>query len=315
MADAARGGSLRVRAPAKVNLTLEVLGRRPDGYHEIRTVVQAVSLCDELTCRARADGRLLLDCDSPGVPPGEENLVLRAARLLKKETGSDLGADIRLAKRIPPGGGLGGASSDAAVTMMALGRLWEAGLGQQELTDLAARLGSDVPFFVRGGTCLCEGRGERLTPLSCPARLHYVLVMPGISLSTAAVYRAAGGCLTSRGRASNNVRSALDSGDVSRIARCLHNDLQEPALGLEERLGALWGELLDMREFAGVEGMMLSGSGACFFALMRDEEAARRAAGGWAQRLGVRCFAASSLPEWNACISRLTSGGHTCEHH
>jgi 4-diphosphocytidyl-2-C-methyl-D-erythritol kinase len=268
-----------------------------------------------LTFRRRHDGHLALECDTEAVPQGEENLVLRAARLLRQETGCPLGAEIRLAKRIPVGGGLGGGSSDAAATLMALAHLWGVELDQEDLLALAARLGSDVPFFIRGGTCLCEGRGERLTRLSCPARLHYVLMVPQVTVSTAEVYAAADVTLTSRPDTSNNVRDALDSGDASRVASCLHNDLQEPALGLEERLEALWGELLDMRELVGVEGMMLSGSGACFFALMRDQQAARRAARAWTQRFGVRCVPVRSLPGWDARVSRLTLGGHTCEHH
>ncbi|MFO8008015.1 MAG: 4-(cytidine 5'-diphospho)-2-C-methyl-D-erythritol kinase [Candidatus Brocadiia bacterium] len=315
MSEPDRNELLRVRAPAKVNLTLEVLGRRPDGYHEIRTVMQAVSLYDVLTFRRRHDGHLALECDTAAVPRGEDNLVLRAARLLRQETGCALGAEVHLVKRIPTGGGLGGGSSDAAVTLMALAYLWELGLEQAELLALAARLGSDVPFFIRGGTCLCEGRGERLTRLCCPAPLHYVLMVPRVTVSTAEVYAAADVTLTNRPHASNNVRDALDSGDVSQVASCLHNDLQGPALGLKERLEALWRELLDMREPAGVEGMMLSGSGACFFALMRDQRAARRAARAWAQRLGVRCVPVRSLPGWDARVSPLTLGGHTCEHH
>ena len=157
---------LRLLAPAKVNLTFEVLGRRDDGYHEVRTILQALSLADELTFEASDD--LSLTVEPEGAAPVEENLVLAAARLLQREAGVSAGAAIHLTKRIPMAGGLGGGSSDAATALLGLQRLWGLGLDAGALRELAAQLGSDVPFFISGGTALGEGRGERLTPLPTP---------------------------------------------------------------------------------------------------------------------------------------------------
>lgn len=157
---------LRLLAPAKVNLTFEVLGRRADGYHEVRTVLQSLSLADELTFEA-SDG-LTLTVEPAGAAPIEGNLVLVAARLLQREAGVSAGATIHLAKRIPTAGGLGGGSSDAATALLGLRQLWGLDLDADALRGLAAQLGSDVPFFVTGGTAFGEGRGERLTPLPTP---------------------------------------------------------------------------------------------------------------------------------------------------
>ena len=154
---------LRLLAPAKVNLTFEVLGRRDDGYHEVRTILQALSLADELAFEV--SNELSLTVEPEGAAPVEENLVLTAARLLQREAGVSTGAAIHLTKRIPAAGGLGGGSSDAATALLGLRQLWGLDLDADALRELAAQLGSDVPFFISGGTALGEGRGERLTPL------------------------------------------------------------------------------------------------------------------------------------------------------
>ena len=165
---------LRLLAPAKVNLTFEVLGRRDDGYHEVRTILQSLSLADELAFEASDD--LSLTVEPEGAAPVEENLVLAAARLLQREAGVSAGAAIHLTKRIPMAGGLGGGSSDAATALLGLRRLWGLDLDADALRELAAQLGSDVPFFVSGGTALGEGRGERLTPLPNPQGAAVVAV-------------------------------------------------------------------------------------------------------------------------------------------
>ena len=169
---------LRLLAPAKVNLTFEVLGRRTDGYHEVRTILQAISLADEVTFEASDD--LSLTVEPAGAAPVEENLVLAAARLLQREAGVSAGAAFHLTKRIPTAGGLGGGSSDAATALLGLRQLWGLDLDADALRELAAQIGSDVPFFVSGGTALGEGRGERLTPLPSPQG-EAVVAVPGAS--------------------------------------------------------------------------------------------------------------------------------------
>ena len=165
---------LRLRAPAKINLTLEVLGRRADGYHEVRTILQAISLSDEIEFELAPEVSLAVE--PAGAAPVEGNLVLKAAELLQRETGTAQGAAIRLTKGIPMAAGLGGGSSDAAAALLGLRRLWGIDIDADRLRELAAELGSDVPFFISGGTALAEGRGERLTQLP-PLTRKSVVVM------------------------------------------------------------------------------------------------------------------------------------------
>ena len=173
-------------APAKLNLFLHVVGRRADGYHLLQTAFRLIDLCDSLEFAPRADGEIRLATPLPGVPDGED-LTTRAARLLREAAGLDAGVDIKCEKRIPVGGGLGGGSSDAATTLIALNDLWGAGLKRSELAPLALRLGADVPFFLRGRNAFGEGIGERLTPLDLdPA--WYVVITPQVAVSTREIF-------------------------------------------------------------------------------------------------------------------------------
>jgi 4-diphosphocytidyl-2-C-methyl-D-erythritol kinase len=178
-------------APAKLNLFLHILGRRPDGYHELQTCFQFIDLCDEITIEVRADGQIRRALDIPGLPESAD-LCLRAAHALKEATGSPLGADIRLLKRIPMGGGLGGGSSDAATCLVALNDLWELNLPTDNLAELGLKLGADVPVFVRGRVAWAEGVGERLTPLyppRAPVEPNYLILKPNVFVSTAEVFQ------------------------------------------------------------------------------------------------------------------------------
>jgi 4-diphosphocytidyl-2-C-methyl-D-erythritol kinase len=166
---------LKYLAPAKINLVLEVLGKRDDGYHEIRSLVQTISLCDVISFES-ADA-ISLECSEPSLQTSD-NLVVQAAELLREVSGCQRGARIKLEKRIPWGAGLGGGSSDAATALIALNRLWGLRMKTSELVELAARLGSDVPFFIQGGAGLAEGRGEKVTPLEAVAPRWFVLLIP-----------------------------------------------------------------------------------------------------------------------------------------
>jgi 4-diphosphocytidyl-2-C-methyl-D-erythritol kinase len=168
---------LTIQAPAKINLTLEVLAQRPDGFHEIRSVSQTINLCDSL--RFRSSRKLRFSCDNPDFVI-EESLVSRAAALLQQASGFAKGATIEINKRIPLSSGLGGDSSDAAAILVGLNQLWQLGLSLEELVELASRLGSDVAFFLHGGTALVEGRGERVTPLPPLPQRWVVLVVPDV---------------------------------------------------------------------------------------------------------------------------------------
>jgi 4-diphosphocytidyl-2-C-methyl-D-erythritol kinase len=174
-------------APAKLNLFLHVTGRRADGYHELQTVFQLIDLCDTVALAVRDDGAIERPEGPADVPP-ESDLVVRAARALKAASGTRLGATLRVRKRIPMGGGLGGGSSDAATTLLGLNRLWDCRLGIEELAGLGLPLGADVPVFIRGFSAWAEGVGERLTPLELPER-WYVVIHPGVGVSTRDVFQ------------------------------------------------------------------------------------------------------------------------------
>jgi 4-diphosphocytidyl-2-C-methyl-D-erythritol kinase len=173
-------------APAKLNLFLHIVGRRPDGYHELQTLFQFLDLSDELTYAVRGDGEVCR-VNGPAEIDAGQDLAVRAARLLQRRAGTRLGVEIRLRKRIPMGGGLGGGSSDAATTLLALNRLWELGLGLGELAELGLELGADVPVFVRGRAAWAEGVGERLVPVQIE-QPWYVVVDPGCHVSTAKIF-------------------------------------------------------------------------------------------------------------------------------
>ena len=297
---------LTVMAPAKVNLALEVLGRRPDGYHEIRTVMQAVSLFDELEFRSAPTDGVELECDAPGVPGDERNLVMQAAELLRERADVGRGVRVGLRKSIPAGGGLGGGSSDCAVTLLALNQFWDLQLPVEALAEVAAGLGSDIPFFLYGGTSLCEGRGEKVRPVPAEGEIHYALALPEMSVSTADVYAGWQNGLTSRDSASNNVLEALACGDVGLLTAALHNDLQEKAFELHDGLRSLHEDLERVTEPVGLQRWLLAGSGSSFFAPSESERAVRRAARLVRAELDVPCVAAHSLPAWNGRILLLT---------
>ena len=174
-------------APAKLNLFLHVTGRRADGYHELQTLFQLIDLCDTVAISVREDGQI----ERPVGPPEvtcEADLTVRAARALQSATGTHLGASLKVRKRIPQGGGLGGGSSDAATTLLALNEMWNCGLSLSELASLSRPLGADVPVFVQGSSAWAEGVGERLTPVTLPGK-WYVVIYPGVAMSTREVFQ------------------------------------------------------------------------------------------------------------------------------
>jgi len=261
---------VRVLAPAKVNLFLEVLGRRADGYHDIATLVLAVDLADELDFQSNGSGQLSLTCDDPGLPTGPENLVHQAASRLRAATGCTAGARIQLTKRIPVAAGLGGGSSDAAAALVGLNELWRLGLSPASLAGLGAQIGSDVPFFLNGAAAWCTGRGEVVTPVTVGRPLDLVLVKPPEGLKTADVYGRVR--VPDRPEDGGAARAALASGDVEALGRALHNRLQEPAFELSPA-AAEWHRRLGA---TGAAGYLMSGSGSCLFALCRSPAEARR---------------------------------------
>ena len=242
-------------APAKLNLFLHVVGRRSDGYHLLQTVFRFLDFGDSLEIEPRDDGVIRLLSPLPGVPV-ESDLCWRAARLLKTHTGCRLGADIRLSKRLPLGGGLGGGSSDAATVLLALNRLWNLNLPRPELQSLGLRLGADVPVFVFGRSAFAEGVGEVLTPWT-PAPASYVVLTPPAHVSTPAVFAHPG--LT---RNTPSVTIAALSDGYGR------NDLEPIA-------GALSPEVAEVLGWLKTRGdARMTGSGACVFAAFPDRATA-----------------------------------------
>ena len=176
-------------APAKLNLMLHIVGRRADGYHELQTVFQLIDLADSIDISVREDGVISRTSGPAGVPE-EQDLVVRAARALKEATGSPLGANLSVQKRIPMGGGLGGGSSDAATTLVGLNQMWRTGMSSEQLAAIGGNLGADVPVFVAGRSAWAEGIGEKLTPVSLGKDSWYVVVFPGVPVPTASVFQA-----------------------------------------------------------------------------------------------------------------------------
>ncbi|MFI4868480.1 MAG: 4-(cytidine 5'-diphospho)-2-C-methyl-D-erythritol kinase [Steroidobacterales bacterium] len=175
-------------APAKLNLFLHIVGRRSDGYHDLQTIFQLIDRCDRIGLAVRADGQIIRQAGLAEVGP-EQDLAVRAARALQQHTGTALGADVHVIKHIPPGGGLGGGSSDAASVLLALNALWRCDLGLSELAELGVALGADVPLFVHGSSAWGEGRGERLTAMELPPR-WFLLIHPGVGVNTAEMFQA-----------------------------------------------------------------------------------------------------------------------------
>lgn len=262
--------TVTVRAPAKLNLHLWVGPLRADGYHELTTVFQAVSLYDELTVR-RADAlSVVVQGDTAeGVPTDGSNLAVRAVKLLAEEAGVDPHVSLLLRKGIPVAGGCAGGSADAAAALVACDALWELGLNKDELAMLGARLGSDVPFSLHGGTALGTGRGEQLTPVLGSGTYHWVLALSDGGLSTPEVYGELDRQRADRpalGTEPSAVVAALRKGSAAALGRALSNDLQPAALALKPGLQAL----LDGGASLGALGAVVSGSGPTVAFLAED---------------------------------------------
>jgi 4-diphosphocytidyl-2-C-methyl-D-erythritol kinase len=290
---ATRARAVRLRSCAKVNLGLEVLARRDDGYHELRTLFQTIDLHDDVVLRPRPHG-VAVRCDHPLVPTDGTNLAARAAEALRAYARVSDGVEIEIRKRIPVGGGLGGGSSNAAAVLLGLDRMWETGLGPAGLHRLARRLGADVPYFLLGGTALGLSRGDEVYPLRRQLRAHVVVVDPGIHVSTARVFSRVDASLTPRVN-SNSIfyfvsRELEGSGDF----RVLVNDLEEAAFeeapALREQVGRVRTVLL--RE--GARLAALSGSGGSCFGLFGGARPAARARAALAAE-GFRALAARTL--------------------
>ncbi|SDN87372.1 4-diphosphocytidyl-2-C-methyl-D-erythritol kinase [Actinomyces ruminicola] len=285
-----RSGSMtkvRVEAPGKVNLFLSAGAPAADGYHPLTTVFQAVRLIETVTARRQAADlhgtiTLTLDEPDPDVPTDETNLAVRAAALLAETAGVGDGVDLLLRKRVPVAGGMAGGSADAAAALLACNALWGTGLSLTELTELAARLGADVPFPLLGATAVGHGRGDRLTPLMARGTYHWVFATAAEGLSTPAVFRrfdelaeaSPTGVAAAPAEVPASLTAALRDGDAAALAAALHNDLQAAALDLRPQLA----DVMALAESAGALRAIVSGSGPTIAALAPDPAAAMRVA-------------------------------------
>jgi 4-diphosphocytidyl-2-C-methyl-D-erythritol kinase len=260
---------------AKLNLGLEVLGLRQDGYHELRTIFQTISLRDDVVLTLRGGG-ISVRCDNTGVPQDETNLAARAALELARFARRPPDVGIEIVKRIPVSGGLGGGSSNAASVLLGLDRLWRLGLGPAGLLPLARRIGADVPFFLVGGTALGLARGDEVYPLHLQVRAHVVVAAPDRPLSTAEVFRHADASLTPRENSYTIYRFVSRDLEGEEGYSLLSNDLETAALAAAPDLA---GEVRRIRRVlvrAGARLALMSGSGASLYGLFDD---ARRAIG------------------------------------
>ncbi len=259
---------------AKINLDLRVLGTRPDGYHDLKTVFQSLSLFDTVTVSARR-GALTVTCDEPDIPTDQRNLVWKAASLLhrvatgKSSAPRDIAIDLR--KRVPSEAGLGGGSSNAAMTLLALNKLWKLNLDPPTLTRIAARLGADVPYFLVGGTALGLGRGDDIYPLADMPPIHVVILRPGFGVATADAYQWFDE--ESRRVAKEPAPRAIPAGWPAWSAT-LRNDLEVPVVRHHPAIGRIRQSLID----AGAAFAAMSGSGSAVFGLFERADAARRTA-------------------------------------
>ena len=276
--------SIQIRSYAKINWTLDVLHKREDGYHELRTIYQTVSLHDTISI-ADTDGPIEIICDDPRVPCDETNLAFRAVAALRQATGSTRGARIEINKRIPVAAGLGGGSSNAAATLLGAGKLWQIDVGYGELIKIAAGLGSDVPFFLIGGTALGISRGEEVYPIEQVKSEHLLLVNPGFAVSTPEAYARLS--RLTRSKAALNIHfTLLAAKGISDLPLVATNDLEEVVIATHQEIAEVKRRLVSL----GARHALMSGSGATVFGVFDNSQTTERAAsmlhaaGYWAQR-------------------------------
>ncbi|MCD7845930.1 MAG: 4-(cytidine 5'-diphospho)-2-C-methyl-D-erythritol kinase [Oscillospiraceae bacterium] len=260
-----------VHANGKLNLSLDVLGRTDDGYHDLRMVMQSVTFGDDLDIKLTKDGSFFIDPGQRYLPRDEKNLALRAAQVFLKGTG--LGASIRVTKRLPVCAGLGGGSADAAAVLMALNQMTGAGKTTEELCELGLQLGSDVPFCVRGGTALAEGRGERLTPVPALPDCPIVICKPAFAISAPELFGRIDARRSRLRPDTKGILAALEGQDLYGVARRMYNVFEDVLERRQSAIPAIRGQLIDL----GAVNAVMTGTGSAVFGLFDDEKAASAA--------------------------------------
>ncbi|MGQ7278608.1 MULTISPECIES: 4-(cytidine 5'-diphospho)-2-C-methyl-D-erythritol kinase [Brevibacillus] len=263
---------ISVKAPAKINLTLDVLAKRPDGYHEVEMVMTTVDLADRVDLTLRQDGAITLDCSASFVPDDIRNHAYKAAVLLRERYQVRQGVHVYIDKQIPVAAGLAGGSSDAAAALRGLNKLWNLGLSLDELAAIGAEIGSDVPFCVYGGTALARGRGEQITHLPAPAPCWVILAKPPIGVSTADVYGQLRVQEIARHPSTEQMIKAIREQDFSLMCRSMGNVLEEVTLAMHPQVR----QIKELMEQSGADGVLMSGSGPTVFALVQKEAKVHR---------------------------------------
>ena len=295
---------LKLPSFAKINWTLRIPGKRPDGYHEVATVLQSISLCDELAFELREDDQISLTCNDPAIPVDDSNLIVKAARALQVKGG----VDITLVKKIPAKGGLGGGSSNAAVTLLALNRLWRLNRRETDLRQIGAQLGADVPFFFVGGTAVAQGIGTQVDEVGDVAPQWLIIITPNASVATASAYAALNApSLTTIDSVSILSSSFTEpfSGDSSHWP--LHNDFEGVIFEREPEIRRAKEALLA----AGAQNALLAGSGSSVFGIFNDAPGRDQALDNLRSEVGWRVFACHTLSrsEYLQAINRQSDTG------
>lgn len=290
---------------AKINWSLRVIGKRADAYHEIETTFQTISLSDTITLRIAEDEQILLSCDDQSVPSDERNLVWRAAAALRERYGEKRGVRIRLEKRIPERAGLGGGSSDAAVTLIGLAHLWKVPAAKEDLLEIAGNLGADVPFFLFGGTAHGTGRGSTIAPGDDAPETHLLVLKPNGSVSTAKAYEALNGSALTTSDAKiilSSSRAAAISGKFT--LEYLHNDFEAVVFQLEPEIERAKAALLK----AGATAALLAGSGSAVFGVFDNQDAQERAIQAIELETGWRVFPCKTVGRSHYRSAMLPAG-------
>ena len=277
---------------AKINWRLRIIGRRADGFHELHTIFQTVTLHDELRFAARDDDRLHLTCNSPDIPVDESNLILRAAAALRNRRGIPKGASIHLEKVIPVEGGLGGGSSNAAIALLGLAALWKIETSRRELENIGASLGADVPFFLTGGTALGRGLGTQISPINDVVAEHLLIVQPKAKVSTTEAYKALNSpALT---KVESDIILSISRADeqfTDSYPKALHNDFERVVFHLIPEIRHVKDALLR----SGARSALLAGSGSSVFGVFDNSVALERAIEMLEKESGWRIFPCATL--------------------
>jgi 4-diphosphocytidyl-2-C-methyl-D-erythritol kinase len=288
--------ALSLPSYAKINWSLHILGKRPDGYHEVRTILQTISLHDDLHFEESGDGAITLSCNDSNIPTGDENIIVRAARLLKDSYGVTKGVHIRLEKRIPAQAGLGGASSNAAISLLALAHIWNLEATAPELLEIATSLGADVPFFLTGGCALATGIGATIFHLPDGEVQHLLVITPNVGVATAKAYAA----VSSTALTTMNTDPILSNSHDETNSRDsvlwspygnLINDFESVIFDIEPEIRRTKKNLLQ----AGAHGALLAGSGSSVFGIFADDKALQRGVKEIKNEAGWRIFPCVTL--------------------